>query len=379
MMAQFVAIMAGLILVAESQASDLADRSTHQGFLSKSDYDKFITPNLNRMKHGNELGASPFTVVDDKPILQSSTQVQNSSDPISLSIFGIGLVSFVTMLGLTLWRALQPATIPTNTVSALGGQVMEMKAQDSNVKANSGRVGWGQQSSPNSQASTLCYAAENSEAFPFLKRPEKLDGSMVGDVGFDPLNLSDVQVDLTYSRGAEVKHGRIAMLACVGFVVQEYVHLPGADYANPKPLLAPWTVPWGANLQILLLAGALEIATYDRTYGETPWDLGFDPLRFQEGKSKAEMDRLMLGELTNGRLAMLAFVGMVVQTLLFDKPLLDMRMDYSAVTPLESMRMTYYGKVAEVVTAAADAPAPAADAATKVADAVAKVADAVAK
>merc|ERR1719174_3084763 len=33
------------------------------------------------------------------------------------------------MLGLTLWRALQPATIPTNTVSALGGQVMEMKSQ----------------------------------------------------------------------------------------------------------------------------------------------------------------------------------------------------------------------------------------------------------
>jgi hypothetical protein len=141
-------------------------------------------------------------------------------------------------------------------------------------------------------------------------------------------------------------------------------------------------VPWGANLQILALAGAVELATYDKTYGETPWDLGFDPLRFQEGKSKAEMDRLMLGELTNGRLAMLAFVGMVVQTLLFDKPLLNMTMDYEKTTPLESMRMTYYGKVAEKVTevaaAAADA-APAADAASKVADAVAKVADAVAK
>jgi len=142
MMAQVMVLLAGLLLLAESQASDVADRSTHQDFRSKRDYDKFITPNLNRMKHGNELGASPFTVVDDKPILQSSTQVQNSSDPISLSIFGIGLVSFVTMLGLSLWRALQPATIPTNTVSALGGQVMEMKAQDSNVKANSGRVGW---------------------------------------------------------------------------------------------------------------------------------------------------------------------------------------------------------------------------------------------
>merc|ERR1719247_3211292 len=58
------------------------------------------------------------------PMLHSSTQVaNNSADPISLSIFGIGLVSFVTMLGLSLWRALQPATTP---VSALGGQVMEM-------------------------------------------------------------------------------------------------------------------------------------------------------------------------------------------------------------------------------------------------------------
>jgi len=163
-MSQFAVFIAGLLLVAESQASDVADRSTLQGFLSKSDYDKFITPNLNRVKHGNELGASPFTVVDDKPVLQSSAQAQEkqAADPISLSIFGIGLVSFVTMLGLTLWRALQPATIPTNTVSALGGQVMEMKSQDSNVKVNSGRVGWGQQSSNNSRPQTLCYASVDS-------------------------------------------------------------------------------------------------------------------------------------------------------------------------------------------------------------------------
>ena len=65
--------------------------------------------------------------------------------------------------------------------------------------------------------------AENSEAFPFLKRPEKLDGSMIGDVGFDPLRLAEVQVDLTYARGAEVKHGRIAMLAVVGYAAEEYL------------------------------------------------------------------------------------------------------------------------------------------------------------
>merc|ERR1719359_1069692 len=179
---------------------------------------------------------------------------------------------------------------------------------------------------PAAPARAAIARSANSEAFPFLERPEKLDGSMVGDAGFDPLRLSEVQVDLNYARGAEVKHGRVAMLATVGFLGQEYVQLPGVDYSNPKPLTAPWTVPWAANLQILLLAGALELATADKTYGETPWDLGFDPLAFQEGKSKAEMDRLMLGELTNGRLAMMAFVGMVIQTLLYDKPLMDMHM-----------------------------------------------------
>ena len=34
--------------------------------------------------------------------------------------------------------------------------------------------------------------AENSEAFPFLARPEKLDGSMIGDVGFDPLGFTEI-------------------------------------------------------------------------------------------------------------------------------------------------------------------------------------------
>merc|ERR1712224_988278 len=85
LMAQLAVLLAGLLLIAESQASDVADRSTLQGFLSKSDYDKFITPNLNRVKHGNELRASPFTVVDDKPVLQSSAQAQEqqAADPIS--------------------------------------------------------------------------------------------------------------------------------------------------------------------------------------------------------------------------------------------------------------------------------------------------------
>ena len=32
-----------------------------------------------------------------------------------------------------------------------------------------------------------------SKSIPFLTRPEKLDGSMPGDMGFDPMGLSEIQ------------------------------------------------------------------------------------------------------------------------------------------------------------------------------------------
>ena len=65
-------------------------------------------------------------------------------------------------------------------------------------------------------------AVERSAAIPFLKKPPALDGSMVGDMGFDPLGITttitELGGDLKYVREAELMHGRQAMLACVGFV-----------------------------------------------------------------------------------------------------------------------------------------------------------------
>merc|ERR1719271_1626507 len=76
-----------IVFIAESQASDEADRSTHQGFLSNqvpsgsdvsqsslSDYDKFITPNFNRVKHGN----GPFTTVDENPRFKCQGELRQS-------------------------------------------------------------------------------------------------------------------------------------------------------------------------------------------------------------------------------------------------------------------------------------------------------------
>ena len=61
---------------------------------------------------------------------------------------------------------------------------------------------------------------EKSAAIPFLNKPPALDGTMAGDVGFDPLGftttITELGGDLNYVREAELMHGRQAMLAtCV--------------------------------------------------------------------------------------------------------------------------------------------------------------------
>merc|ERR1719183_907061 len=79
---------------------------------------------------------------------------------------------------------------------------------------------------PSSKVSTAL-KAEMSKAVPFLTAPKNTAG-WVGDVGFDPLGFSD-NFDMKWLREAEIKHGRIAMNAALGFVIQEFVTIPGYD------------------------------------------------------------------------------------------------------------------------------------------------------
>merc|ERR1719253_1353262 len=72
-----------------------------------------------------------------------------------------------------------------------------------------------------------------SQALPFATAPATLDGSMIGDAGFDPLGFSTVPVgpwfngiegrdgqigNLNWYREAELIHGRIAQVAVLGFI-----------------------------------------------------------------------------------------------------------------------------------------------------------------
>jgi len=164
-----------------------------------------------------------------------------------------------------------------------------------------------------SPASSSMVMMAKSKALPFLESPKALDGTSVGDFGFDPLGLTETLVDLNYVKAAELKHSRVAMLAVVGFLVQQNVHFlsPEAD-----PIKAISALGLGVNLQILSFIGTIELATWNKTFfSTTPGDLGFDPAGQLKGKSTAQINDLKLKEIKNGRLAMIAFIGLVVQNL----------------------------------------------------------------
>ena len=141
---------------------------------------------------------------------------------------------------------------------------------------------------------------------------------MAGDMGFDPMRLSDIQADLKYARWAEIKHGRICMLAVVGIVVQQAgIHLPGDAYSNSDIFGAVSTAGFPVNVQILLGMSAVELATFYKHYGEgEPGDLGFDGGQLKN-MSADQIATRKTSEIVHCRLAMIAFVGATAQTLLF--------------------------------------------------------------
>jgi hypothetical protein len=170
-----------------------------------------------------------------------------------------------------------------------------------------------------------------SKSLPFLQRPAMLDGSLPGDRGFDPFNLSADAAALQWYRTAEAKHARLAMLAAVGWPMAELFHKNFASLFNLKPLLvfqdrvpsvlnggldrtpaAYWAAALGVAFAIETLGLLREQSAADKSAAYTPGDLGFDPLNLA-GSTTTERKYKAEAELFNGRLAMLGITGYAVQ------------------------------------------------------------------
>jgi hypothetical protein len=140
--------------------------------------------------------------------------------------------------------------------------------------------------------------------------PPSLAGSMAGDIGFDPLQISDL-IPLNWAREAELKHARVCMLAVAGWVTVDLgFRVPFAPAVGSLQAHDA-TVEKGTMLGLLILAGIPKaFQLLNDPDAAAGGDYKFDPLGFGGGKMMEEK------ELANGRIAMLAFSGIVTQSVL---------------------------------------------------------------
>ena len=153
--------------------------------------------------------------------------------------------------------------------------------------------------------------------------------------GFDPLGLAAKfdRSTMLRCREAEIKHGRVSMLAVLGFFVSEEFHpiedlvdngIPvPADFASQ----ATWETP---AERPLLIAFLISVGVAEATSIRKTWDMSFE----NRGKIKEDVtlggylpygpwapgkqspekfEKKQLAELNNGRLAMIAIAGIVAQ------------------------------------------------------------------
>jgi len=143
--------------------------------------------------------------------------------------------------------------------------------------------------------------------YPGAVPPKYLDGTMLGDYGFDPLRLGQNENLVEYYREAELMNGRWAMVACVGILFTEAAGLP--DFVQAA------TVDYGISYKVLVITEVIVMGFFEyyrsKNYAKTGecsllLQAPFDPLKLKTEETK-------LKELKNGRLAMLAFLGFCSQ------------------------------------------------------------------
>lgn len=131
---------------------------------------------------------------------------------------------------------------------------------------------------------------------------------------WDPLGLSQNEGSIRKYRECELKHGRVAMAAMLGIFVQGLYQLPDAVFNNPRPLAALQQVYEQrpeAIWQIIVGLGVIEFTSGKQKEDRAPGDLGFGASFIP--KSEEEFEVLQLKELKNGRLAMVASMGALLQ------------------------------------------------------------------
>jgi len=136
---------------------------------------------------------------------------------------------------------------------------------------------------------------------------------------FDPLGFSKNKPDeiMNFYREAELKHGRVAMAACLGwYITASGVHPAFDSKLSSDPLEAASQLPFVGWLQFILGCGAIEWIT--EKIKERPGYVPGDVLgaAYWVDNSDEGWVSYQNKEINNGRLAMVAFMGILTQDIL---------------------------------------------------------------
>ena len=169
-------------------------------------------------------------------------------------------------------------------------------------------------------------------------------------VGFwDPLDLCSAgfwgfseEATVGWLRQSEIKHGRVAMAAFVGYIVQSNFVFPWSltfgGMAHPSTDLSPpeqWdALPVAAKVQVIAFVGFLEWYSELSDNGEPHYTKGgkpgafpdfvdnlphdvpfnlFDPFKLSKNRTEEQKAKGLLTEINNGRLAMLGIFGFLCE------------------------------------------------------------------
>ena len=148
---------------------------------------------------------------------------------------------------------------------------------------------------------------------------------------FDPLKFSSKvsESKFKFYQEAEFKHGRVAMLASVGFPLAEQYHpLWGGKIDVPSYIAfqaTPLQTFWFDVILFIAIFEVFSVFTFNNPFegnelwsmkeSHEPGDFGFDPLNLKP-KDETLLNDIKTRELNNGRVAMAAITIMVLYELL---------------------------------------------------------------
>uniref|UniRef100_A0A5B7C135 Chlorophyll a-b binding protein, chloroplastic n=1 Tax=Davidia involucrata TaxID=16924 RepID=A0A5B7C135_DAVIN len=254
------------------------------------------------------------------------------------------------------------AVAATSSSSFIGTRLPDVHSNSGRVQA---RFGFGKKKSPPKKKAASKPSSDRPLWFPGAKAPEWLDGSLVGDYGFDPFGLGKPAEYLQYEldsldqnlaknvagdiigtrfessdvnstpfqpytevfglqrfRECELIHGRWAMLATLGALAVESLTgitwqdagkvelIEGSSYLGQPLPFSITTLIW---IEVLVI-GYIEFqrnAELDPEKRLYPGGKFFDPLGLASDPEKKAT--LQLAEIKHARLAMVGFLGFAVQ------------------------------------------------------------------